>query len=103
MRFRSIASAIGFLCVSISLGSLLGCGTGSGEAKLVSIAITPANQSIAKGTTLQLAATGTYADKKTKVLGEVTWESGQPGIAAIDTTGVATAASEGVARVSATF
>ena len=103
MRFRSIASAIGFLCVSISLGSLLGCGTGSGEAKLVSIAITPANQSIAKGTTLQLAATGTYADKKTKVLDEVTWESGQPGIAAIDTTGVATAASEGVARISATF
>ena len=40
----------------------------AGNASLVSIAVTPANPSIAKGTTQQFTATGTYSDSSTQNL-----------------------------------
>ena len=44
---------------------------------LQSIAVTPANPSIAAGTTQQFSATGTYSDASTADLtGSVTWSSG---------------------------
>ena len=46
-------------------------------ATLVSIAVTPANPSIAKGTTQQFTATGTYSDSSTaNITSSVTWSSG---------------------------
>jgi uncharacterized protein YjdB len=53
-------------------------------ATLVSIAITPADQSIAKGTTIQLTATGTFSDTTTQDLTTlVGWTSADNGIAQV--------------------
>src|SRR5262252_8019494 len=66
--------------IPILLGSLLqACGGGGGGApvtSLKSITIDPVDSSIAVGTKVQLHATGTYTNKKTKDLTEsVTWGS----------------------------
>ena len=51
-------------------------------ASLQSIAVTPSSPSIAKGTTLQFTATGTYSDSTTQNLtSQVTWTSGTPSVA----------------------
>ena len=50
---------------------------GVSGASLLSIAVTPANPSIAKGLTQQFKATGTYTDTSTQDLtSQVTWSSG---------------------------
>jgi hypothetical protein len=57
-------------------------------ATLVSIAVTPATPSIAKGATQQFVATGTYSDTSTQVLTNVaTWTSGTQATATIDSAG----------------
>ena len=49
------------------------------SAGLVSIAVTPANPSIALGTNQQFTATGTYTDGSTlNLTGSVTWSSSAP-------------------------
>jgi hypothetical protein len=51
---------------------------------LVSIAVTPSPASVAKGATLNLAATGTFTDKSTQVLtNAVTWASAVPATATV--------------------
>ena len=51
---------------------------------LVSIAVTPANPSIAKGLTQQFTATGTYTDDSTQNLtSQVTWASAATSVATI--------------------
>ncbi len=68
------------------------------------IAITPANQTIPKGATLKLTATGTYSDRTTQPLDAVvTWHTTQAAVAAIDTEGMVTGVSQGVAQMSATY
>jgi hypothetical protein len=83
------------------------CGSGStsqGPAKLSQIKIAPANQTIAKGTTLQLSATGYYADGTSHALGaSVTWQTSQPAVATITTQGDVTGMGEGVAQLSAVY
>jgi len=77
-------------------------------ATLVSIGVTPATPSIAKGTTQQFIATGTYTDNSTQNLtGSVTWASSMTAIATIsnayDSTGRATSIVEGATTISATL
>jgi trimeric autotransporter adhesin len=70
---------------------------------LVSIAVTPPNPSIAKGTTQQFTATGTYSDNSTQDLTtQVTWASDTTGVATISGGGLATAVAVGTAHISAT-
>src|SRR5205814_701539 len=58
---------------------------------LQSIAVTPANPSIAKGLTQQFTATGTYSDSSTQnITASVTWTSSTPATATISATGLAT-------------
>ena len=78
--------------------------TGVGSATLQSIAVTPANPSIAAGLTQQFTATGTYSDNSTADLtGSVSWASATPGTATIGaTTGLATGVAVGTASISAT-
>src|SRR5207245_10104183 len=58
-------------------------------ATLVSIAVTPANPSIAKGTTQPFTATGTYSDASTQNLtNTVTWTSSNGSVATITAAGV---------------
>ncbi len=59
-------------------------------AVLESIAVTPANPSIAKGLTQQFTATGTFSDNSTQNLtSTATWASATPSVATINATGLA--------------
>jgi Bacterial Ig-like domain (group 2)/Galactose oxidase, central domain/Kelch motif len=70
---------------------------------LVSIAVTPANPSIALGITQQFTATGTYSDGSTQNLaGTVTWSSSALGVATISTMGLASAVGAGQTTIEAT-
>jgi uncharacterized protein YjdB len=70
---------------------------------LLSIAVTPANASIAKGSTRQYTATGTYSDSTTQnITGSVAWSSSAVGVASISSAGLLTAVSAGSATITAT-
>jgi hypothetical protein len=71
-------------------------------ATLVSIAVTPANPSITRGTTQQFTATGTFSDNSTQVLSNAVWASGTATVATINATGLATAVSAGTSTISGT-
>ena len=78
------------------------------SAALVSIEVTPANPSIARGTNQQFIATGIYADFTTQNLtSSVTWNSSSTGIATISNVaglnGLATSSTAGVTTITATF
>src|ERR1022692_4121142 len=107
MSFWPAGRAISALGVLIGLSLFFSCGSGStsqGPAKLSQIKIAPANQTIAKGTTLQLSATGYYADGTTHALGaSVTWQTTQSAVATITTQGDVTGVGEGVAQLSAAY
>ena len=73
-------------------------------AALQSIAVTPANPTIAKGTTQQFTATGTYSDSSTQNLtSQVTWASATTSVATITTAGLATGVATGTSTISATL
>ena len=76
-------------------------------ATLASIEVTPANPSIADGTTQLFKATGVFTDDSTQDLTEqVTWDSSNDEVATVsnaDPKGLATAVDPGTATVSATF
>jgi len=85
-----------FLC----LIAVYGCGGGGGEntsnATLTALSITPTNLSIAKDTTQQFTATGTYSDNTTKDLTtSVNWSSSDPSVATISNAGLATTGGTG--------
>jgi Bacterial Ig-like domain (group 2)/Abnormal spindle-like microcephaly-assoc'd, ASPM-SPD-2-Hydin len=72
-------------------------------ATLVLIAVTPANPSIALGTTQQFTATGTFTDGSTQDLTPtVSWASDTLSTASISKTGLATSVGIGTANISAT-
>jgi hypothetical protein len=94
------------------LAALLGCGlwlscgagSGAGNKELTHIKIAPANQTIAKGATLQLSATGYYSDGTAQALGAtVTWQTSQPAVATIDAQGDVTGGGVGVTQISAAY
>jgi hypothetical protein len=71
---------------------------------LTSIAVTPANPSIPRGTTQQFTATGTYSDNTTNnITATVTWSSVDTAIATIAGTGLATGAAAGSTTIRATL
>jgi len=72
-------------------------------AVLLTIAVTPADPSIALPSTQQFTATGTYSDGTTKNLSaRATWASDTHSVATIDKKGLATSVSVGTATISAT-
>src|SRR5947199_1261731 len=102
----------GGLATSIPQGtstiSASGGATGSttltvGPATLVSIAVTPANPSVPKGSTQQFTATGTYTDNSTQNLtSTVTWTSSATSIATINSSGLASTVAQGTSTITAT-
>jgi len=77
-------------------------------ANLVSIAVTPANPSIAKGTTQQFTAIGTYSDASTQnITSSVTWSSSNTSSATISNAaggnGLASGVSPGTTSIIATM
>ncbi|MFO0888068.1 MAG: Ig-like domain-containing protein [Isosphaeraceae bacterium] len=87
---------------------MAGTVTVQSAATLQSIAVTPADPSIAKGLTQQFTATGTYSDDSTQDLtAQVTWASADTAVASISddpgSKGVATAFAQGTSTISAMF
>lgn len=70
-------------------------------ASLLSLAVTPANSSVAKGGTKAFTATGTFSDGSTGPV-TVTWTSSAPAVATINGSGVATGIAAGTATLTAT-
>ena len=71
---------------------------------LTSIAVAPANATLAVGATQQYTATGTYSDSSTQNLtSQVTWASSNTAAATINSTGLATAVSAGTTTILATL
>ena len=69
---------------------------------LVSIAVTPSYPSIAKGTTQQFTATGTYSDSSTQNLtNSVTWTSANLSVATIAAGGLASGVGTGMSNITA--
>jgi hypothetical protein len=74
-----------------------------GAAALLSIAISPANASLALGTTEGLKATGTYTDGSTMdVTASVAWGIADSSVAEVDAAGMAHSVAVGSTRVTAT-
>jgi 6-phosphogluconolactonase (cycloisomerase 2 family) len=106
---KATALGTGSVTITASLGGVTGTTMLTvTPAALVSIAVTPANSSIAKGTTQQLTATGTYTDSSTlNLTTSVTWAPIAGAIATISNAagsqGLADALSPGSVTVTATL
>jgi hypothetical protein len=85
-----------FILISLMAISCSGGGGGGSSAPavtLTSIAVSPANLTIASGTTGQFTATGTYSDGSIRNIStSVTWRSSNTAVATISTSGLAAAA-----------
>ncbi|MBF0557905.1 MAG: Ig-like domain-containing protein [Nitrospirae bacterium] len=96
--------APGTTTISATSGSIAGSTTLTvSRATLVSIAVTPANPTIAKGGTEQFTATGTYSDGSTQIItSSVTWSSSATSVATIaGTNGLASSVATGTTIISA--
>ena len=102
-----LATSVGTGSATISAisGSVTGTASLSvTSAALVSIAVTPANSSMAVGTTKQFTATGTFSDTSTQDLTpSVLWGSSSPAIATINNLGSAGSLATGTTTISATL
>jgi hypothetical protein len=100
------AVAAGTPTITAMSGSIQGTATltiTQQNATLVSIAVTPANPSIATSATQQFTATGTYSDSTTQNLtGSVTWSSSNTSKATISTGGLASGVADGTSTITAT-
>jgi Bacterial Ig-like domain (group 2) len=96
--------AIGSTTITATSGAISGStGLTVTAPVLVSIAVTPANSSIAPGANQQFAATGTYSDSSTRNLtGTVTWTSSNTAAATISSSGLGTGVATGSTTINAT-
>jgi uncharacterized protein YjdB len=94
-----------FVLMICVLGLLSSC-AGSGhqnQPQLTSIGVLPANVTLAIGATQQFAATGHLSDgSATDISARVVWNSQNPAVATISSTGVVTAKSAGSSTITAT-
>jgi uncharacterized protein YjdB len=101
------ALAVGPADVSATLDGVTGSTDVTvAEAVLVSIQVTPTNPALAKGTTLQLTATGIYSDHSTRDLTkDVTWGASDASVASVSNAdgsdGLASALAVGATSVGA--
>jgi uncharacterized protein YjdB len=96
--------ATGTTTITATLGSVSGStGLTVSTAHLVSIAITPSNPTIAKGTSLKFTVTGTFSDASTATnLSGVSWKSNHPNIAQVRGSGLAHGKKAGSVTITAT-
>src|SRR4051812_3219387 len=108
MTMETIAKRTSWLAMATAIfvvASLTGCGGSStGPTKLTSIAVTPATASVAKDSTQQFTAKGTYSDNTSKDISSmVTWASTMTTVATVSTTGLATGKAAGMTAITATM
>ena len=102
-------AGVGNTTITGSFAGIQGSATATvTAATLTSIAVTPTNPSIAKGTTVQLTATGTFTDGSTQDLTtQVSWTSGDDATAQVsnipDTEGLVTGLAVGSTSIAATL
>jgi len=100
-----VAYAVGSGATTISAcaGTVCGSTTATeGPPALLSIAVTPANATVAAGLSQQFTATGTYSDGSTQNLTTTaTWSSSAPTVATVSTGGLATGLIIGSATITA--
>jgi len=99
--------AAGTATIKATQGTLNGSATltvtGGTSPTLVSISVTPAAPSLAKGLTQAFTATGTFSDgTKQDLTASVTWASSNTATATIASTGIATGVAAGTTSISAT-
>jgi len=71
--------------------------------ELTTITVTPANPTILEGQNVQFTATGTFADMTTSdITSTVTWDTTNPSVATVNSTGMATGTGLGAVTISAT-
>jgi hypothetical protein len=103
---RGLATGVGIgqATIQASYGPIQGTATLTVTAPvLVSIAVTPADPSVAAGTREQFAATGTYTDGSIlNLTGTATWNSSTQGVATISASGFASGVSVGQTSIQAT-
>ncbi len=76
----------------------------SATLTLRSISVTPTNRSIAKGTTQQFTATGTYSNSSRRnITSSVTWSSSSASVATVASTGLASGVGAGSAIIRASL
>ena len=99
------AAGTGTSTISATLNGIAGSTTLTvTAATLQSIAVTPANPSVAIGLTEQFIATGTFTDNSTQdVTNQVTWVSATPSVATITAAGLTTGVAAGTSTISATL
>ncbi|TMC63782.1 MAG: ATP-dependent DNA ligase, partial [Chloroflexota bacterium] len=90
--------------VSATSGAVRGVTTLTvGPAALVSITVTPANQSVKAGTNVQYTATGKYTDgTSVNLTSSVIWKSSNTSLVTITSAGLATTVRSGTVTISAT-
>ena len=91
---------------TFSILLLIACGTppmtGGGAPQLTALTVTPTTLSIALGQTAQFKATGMFSDGSSKDLTQsVGWSISNPDIASVDSSGLTTSLSTGIANVAA--
>lgn len=102
-----LATSVGTGVTTITASS----GSVSGTASLtitgsvvISLVVTPANSSMAVGTTKQFTATATFSNSTTQdVSGSVIWTSSNPAVAAINSQGLLTSVATGSSTINAVF
>ena len=97
--------SVGTSSISASVGTVTGIANLTVTAPLLqSIAVTPANPSVALGAAQQFTATGTYGNGSTQNLTDVaTWSSSNTGVAQIGSTGIASALGFGQTTIQAAY
>jgi uncharacterized protein YjdB len=102
-----LATAVGTGTTTISAtsGSVAGTATLTvSTATLVSLMVTPANATMAIGTSKQFTATGTFSDTSTQDLtASVLWSSSKATVATINNQGLGTSVALGSATITATL
>ncbi len=100
---NATAASAGTAQITATFSGIVGQATMTvGPATLVSIAVAPADPSIALGTKQQFTAAGTYTDGSTEDLtASVAWSCANTSIATISTSGQATSQATGSTTVSA--
>jgi N-acetylneuraminic acid mutarotase len=107
---QATASSVGATIITATFGGVTSSGVTLSvtAATLVSMVVTPATATIAKGTQQQFTATGMYSDRSTQNLSRtVTWNSSAPIVATIGnasgSSGLAKATGVGTTSITAAF
>ena len=116
-----LRTASAFVCLVVTLGLLVGCGSGhsatagtSGASTtgtttsnttaaetptVTGVTVSSSSISIAAGQTAQLSATASYSDSSTQPLSSATWTTSNSNVATVSSSGLVTAVGVGTATI----